>query len=136
MTEKKTSKGLHISLWVAQGILAALLLLAGFMKATQPIDQLVSSMPWAADMSPILFRIIGVIDILGALGLIFPSALRIYPKLTVYAALGIILLMLGATKTHYDYGEYAKIGATSFNILIATFIAWGRFKKEPIQPKA
>jgi uncharacterized membrane protein YphA (DoxX/SURF4 family) len=136
MTEMKTSKGLHIGLWAAQGLLATMLLIAGFMKATQPINQLVTSMPWAADMSPVLFRIIGVIDILGALGLILPSALRIYPKLTVYAALGIILLMLGASKTHYDYGEYTKIGATIFNIFIAAFIGWGRFKKEPIQPKA
>jgi len=136
MTEQKKSKALNIGLWVAQGLLAAMLLMAGFMKATQPIDQLVTSMPWAADMSPMLLRAIGVFDILGALGLILPSAFRIKPKLTVYAAIGIILLMLAASKTHYDYGEHAKIGATIFNILIAAFIAWGRFKKEPIQPKS
>ena len=40
MTEQKNSKGLHFGLWVVQGLLAAALGMAGFIKITTPMDQL------------------------------------------------------------------------------------------------
>jgi hypothetical protein len=68
----------------------------------------------------------GIIDLPGGVGLIVPSLLRIKPRLTIYAALGAIVLMIIASIFHIARGEANSIG---FNVLVAAmaaFVAWGR----------
>lgn len=130
------SKALNISLWVAQGLLAAMFLMAGAMKSTQPIEQLATSLPWVTQVPSGLVRFIGISELLGAIGLILPSVLRIQPKLTVYAAFGIIAIMLFALIFHITKGEFSVIGINIILGLIAIFVAWGRTKKVPVQPKS
>ena len=132
----QNSKALNISLWVGQGILAAMFLMAGTMKSTQPIEQLATSLPWVTEVPAGLVRFIGISELLGAIGLILPSVLRIQPKLTVYAAFGIIAIMLFALIFHITKGEFSVIGINIVLGLIATFVAWGRTKKVPMQPKS
>ncbi len=135
MTTQKVSKGLNITLWIAQGILTVMFLMAGSMKATQPIEELVASgMNWAGDL-PSLTRFIGVCQVLGAIGLILPAALRIKPSLTAWAATGLATCMLFAVIFHIARDEAALVGAPLFLGIVATFVAWGRFKKVVIQPK-
>ena len=134
--QQQRSKALHITLWIAQVILAAMFLMSGFMKVSQPIEQLSQMLPWAAQVSEALVRFIGVAEILGAVGLIFPSLLRIQPKLTPIAAVGLALVMLFAVVFHISRGETPMIGMNFILIAIAAFIAWGRFKKAPITPKS
>ncbi|HEY5751271.1 MAG TPA: DoxX family protein [Chryseolinea sp.] len=125
-------KALHIALWAAQGILALGFFMAGFMKVTQPIDKLATMMPFVADVSPAFVRFIGVSEVLGAIGLIIPAAFRVRPRLTGYAALGLLIVMVLALLFHLTRGEGAVIGPNIFLGAIAAFIAWGRFKKAPI----
>ena len=132
---EQNSKTLHIALWVAQVVLGAMFLMAGFMKSTQPIEELSKSMPWTADM-PSLTRFIGVSEALGALGLLLPSLLRIKPGLTPLAAYGLALVMLLAAIFHITRAEYSAIGINVVLMSIALFIAWGRSKKAVIHPKA
>jgi putative oxidoreductase len=134
--QQQRSKGLHITLWIAQVILAAMFLMSGFMKVAQPIDQLSQMLPWAAQVPEALVRFIGVAEVLGAVGLILPSLLRIQPKLTPIAALGLALVMLFAVFFHVSRGETSAIGMNFVLIAIAAFVAWGRFKKAPIAPKS
>jgi len=78
MTNQKIpSKALHISLWIAQVILAAMFLMAGVMKSTQPIEQLGASMSWVNDFSAGMVRFIGISELLGGIGLLLPALLRI-----------------------------------------------------------
>ncbi len=128
-------KALEISLWVAQGLLAVMFLMAGAMKSTQPIEALAASLPWVTEVPAALVRFIGISELLGAIGLILPSVLRIQPKLTVYAAIGIAAVMLFALIFHITKGEFSVIGMNIILGLIAVFVAWGRTKKAPIQPK-
>lgn len=131
MTEKKTSKALHIGLWVAQVLLAAAVGMAGFMKMTAPIEQLAQNgMSFVTHYQPGTVRFIGITEVLAALGLILPSALRILPKLTALAAAGVSVLMLLAAQYHLSNNESAI--ATFVLFAIAVFIAWGRFKQAPI----
>jgi len=132
----QNSKALNISLWIAQGLLAAMFLMAGAMKSTQPIEQLATSLPWVKEASTSLVRFIGISEFLGAVGLILPSLLRIQPKLTVYAAIGILTVMTFALVFHISRGETSVIGINIIIGLIAGFVAWGRTKKVPIQPKS
>ena len=134
-TQQKQSKASNITLWILQFLLAAMFLMAGFMKLSQPIDELSKSLPWAAQVPEGLVRFIGAAEVLGALGLILPALLRIKPILTPIAALGIATVMLFAIFFHGSRGENSAIGMNVVLILIAALIAWGRFKKAPIAPK-
>ena len=134
MTTQKTSKALHISLWVVQGLLAAAFGMAGFMKLTAPIEQLAENgMSFVNDYSVGMVRFIGISELLGALGLIIPAAFRFKTFLTPLAAVGLAIIMILATSYHIGANE-PIIGSLVFFVLTA-FIAWGRFKLAPIQAK-
>ena len=126
--QQKASKGLHITLWIAQVLLAAILIWAAGMKLFQPIEELAMMWPWTGQVSPALVKLTGIIDILGALGLILPSLLRIKPNLTPIAAIGVIALMVCASIFHIVRGEAAAIGVNIVFALVAGFIAWGRLR--------
>ncbi|MBD0257707.1 MAG: DoxX family protein [Cytophagales bacterium] len=134
-TPQSTSKALHVTLWIAQVLLAAMFLMAGFMKSTQPIAQLSATLPWASQAPVGLVRFIGISEVLGAVGLVLPALLRIKPGLTVWAAVGIAVVMVLALVFHVVRGEFSAIGINLFMGLLAAFVAWGRSRQAPIQPK-
>ena len=78
--------GWNIGLWVAQALLAAAYLAAGSMKLFTPIEALAASLPYVTTMPELFIRFVGLMEILGALGLILPSVTRILPTLTPAAA--------------------------------------------------
>lgn len=134
MTTPKKSNLLHIVLWVIQVLLAVAFGMVGFMKTTAPIEQLAEmGMNFVNHTSVELVRFIGVSEILGAIGLILPSALRIKPILTPIAAIGIATIMVLAVREHLTQNE--PIIANVVMFALAAFVAWGRFKKAPISPK-
>ncbi len=135
MTTQQPSKALHITLWVAQVLLAALFLMAGANKLFQSIEELSKMLPWAAEMPEAMVRFIGTSEILGALGLLLPSALRIMPRLTPVAAGGLALVMVLATAFHVSRGEASVIPMNIAFMAIALFIVWGRSKKAPIHAR-
>ncbi|MFY7890319.1 MAG: DoxX family protein [Spirosomataceae bacterium] len=134
-TTNNSSKVMHFSLWAAQGFLALIFIWAAYTKLLQPLEEAAKMLPWAKD-NPGLVKITGIIELLAVLGMILPSALRIQPNLTVYAAYGIIALMISAAVFHISRGEASLIGMNIFFLLLAAFVAWGRSKKAPILPKA
>ena len=77
-------------------------------------------------------RFIGVVELLGALGLILPAATRIMPKLTPLAASGLLVVMVLASVTHISRGEYPMIIANVVLGALAAFIAWGRLTRAPL----
>ena len=130
------SKAMHIALWVVQAVLAVAFGMAGFMKLTQPMAALNEMMPWTTAVPPGLVRFIGAAELAGALGLILPAVLRIKPGLTALAGAGLVLVMLLASGFHVTRGEF---GAVPVNLVLgglAAFVAWGRFRKAPIAPRA
>ncbi|TVZ16520.1 DoxX family protein [Maribacter sp. MAR_2009_72] len=136
MTDQKKSKAMHIILWIAQGLLAVMFIMAGLMKASQPIEALAESLPWVTTTPQALVRFIGISELLGGLGLLIPSIFRFKPYLTVWAALGLAAVMILAAIFHASRGEFSAIGMNIIIMGIALFIAWGRSKKVLILPKA
>lgn len=129
-------RGLHIALWVAQALLAAMFLMSGFMKATTPFDELGKVMSFAPVMGEAVTRFIGVSEILGAIGLVLPAATRVRPWLTPLAAAALALVMCLAVAFHVTHNE---IGIVPVNLVLgglAAFIAWGRFVAAPISERA
>jgi len=81
-------------------------------------------------------RFIGVVEVLGALGVVVPAATRIKPSLTPLAALGLTTVMVLASLTHLARGEVQMLPITIVLATLAAFVAWGRFRKAPIAPRA
>lgn len=126
---------MNIGLWIAQGLLALMFIMAGLMKASQPVEALAASLPWVTSTPLGLVRFIGVSEILGGVGLLLPALLRIKPFLTVWAALGLLTVMVLAAGFHASRGEFSAIGMNVILMGLAAFVAWGRSKKAPIQAK-
>jgi DoxX-like protein len=116
------------SLWATQVLLAALFLFAGGAKLVMPAD----AMKGGPIELPVLFlRLLGVAEVLGALGLILPGLLRIKPGLTPLAALGLMIIMIGATVLNFlSLGA----GLASFTLVVgclAGFVAYARWRLAP-----
>jgi len=123
---------MNVALWIIQALLAALFIFGGGMKLVLPAEQLVG--PVAV---PILFlRFIGVCELLGGLGLILPTLLRIRPGLTSLAAAGLVIIMIGATWLTISAGEGATAAIPAVVGILAAFVAYGRARLVPIRPKA
>jgi putative oxidoreductase len=135
LSPAKTFRGLNIALWILQVLLGAMFIMSGFGKATAPLSELSGRMTWVTDVPEALVRFIGVSELLGGLGLLLPSVLRIKPVLTPLAAVGLALVMLFAAIFHVMRGEMPVIGINLLIGALAIFIAWGRSKKAPIQPR-
>ena len=115
-------------LWIVAGVLAAAFLAAGLMKVLRPREQLVKSgLTWAEDFSPNAVKAIGALEILAAIGLILPALLDIAPVLVPLAALGLVLMMIGAAVVHARRKEYSAMAPSLVLLVLAAFVAWGRF---------
>lgn len=132
----RSGKILNIGLWVAQVCGALAFAASGSFKVLKPYDELLVTGAWVAHFTPLMIKGIGAVEVLGAIGLIVPSVTRIMPKLTVFAALGLVLVMLGAAATHVVIGEPDKAVPSVVLALLAAFIAWGRTRGGVIAPKA
>jgi putative oxidoreductase len=135
-TDNSSSKAMNISLWVVQSLLAAMFLMAGANKLFQSIPELSNMLPWVTTVPEAMVRFIGLSELLGGLGLLLPSILRIRPILTPFAALGLAVVMILASIFHITRGEVSVIGMNFVFMAMALFVAWGRMKKAPISPKS
>ncbi len=82
----------RIVLWTLQALLAALFLFAGGSKLAMPTAELAR----LAHMNGDFLKFIGVCEVLGGLGLVLPGLLRVRVGLTPLAALGLVIIMVGA----------------------------------------
>lgn len=122
---------MNVALWIIASVLAAAFLAAGLMKLTQSKDKLAASgMGWTEDFSAGTVKTIGLLEVLAAVGLILPAALDIVPVLVPLAALGLVLIMIGAVITHARRHELPAIAANLVLLVLAVVVAWGRFGPE------
>jgi uncharacterized membrane protein YphA (DoxX/SURF4 family) len=131
----RPSRALNITLWTLQVLLAAFFVMSGLSKLVTPLAQLASQMPWVADVPALLVRFIGLAELAGALGLLLPSLVRVRPALTPLAALGLVAVMLLAAIFHLTRGEAMMPPMNVLVAALAGFVAWGRTRKAPIQPR-
>jgi uncharacterized membrane protein YphA (DoxX/SURF4 family) len=123
---------MDVALWIVAGVLAAGFLAAGIMKLVQPREKLAASgLTWVEDYSANGVRAIGALEVLAAIGLVLPALLDIVPVLVPVTAVAVALLMAGAAWTHYRRREMASIAVPVVLLLLAAFVAWGRFGPEP-----
>ena len=118
---------MNIALWVVTVVLALVFLAAGAMKATRSKETLADKMAWVEDFSSGTIKTIGVLEILGAMGLVLPAVTGIAPILVPLAAVGLALTQAGAVVVHARRGETANIVVNIVLLAMTLFVAWGRF---------
>ena len=120
---------MDIAAWVVSVVLALVFLGAGTSKVAQPKSKLEQNpqLAWTQDFSEPMIKLIGICEILGAIGLILPWAFDIAPVLTPAAALAFVGLMIGAIVTHLRRGEAKVVPVNAVFLLLAAFVAFARF---------
>jgi uncharacterized membrane protein YphA (DoxX/SURF4 family) len=121
------SRDMGIALWVVQALLAVAFLVSGATKLSRPKEKLRENMAWVEDFSQGAVRIIGILEVLGAIGIVLPALTGIVPWLTPLAAVGLVLTMGGAALTHLRRAEYGPVAVTAILLILAAFVAYGRF---------
>jgi hypothetical protein len=119
----------NVALWIAQGLLALVYLVAGGLKVVRPRGQLVASgnFDWMKDSSDAGVKAVGLVEILGALGVILPWLTGIAAILTPLAAIGLVVVQIGALRVHLVRNERQPLPANVVLLLLAAFVAVGRF---------
>jgi uncharacterized membrane protein YphA (DoxX/SURF4 family) len=119
---------MNLALWIIAIVLAVAFAGSGLMKLVVPKDKLVTAgQGWAQDYSSTNIRLIGLVEVLGAVGLVLPAALHIAPILVPLAAVGLALVMAGAIVVHARRKEPMNIVVNVVLIVLAVIVAWGRF---------
>ena len=115
----------NVILWVVQALLAALFLFAGITKLMMPAQALEQQ----AHMSATFLKFIGVCEILGALGLILPGIFRTRRELTVAAAIGLTIIMIGAVVVTVKTGPAATAAFPGAAGVLCALVAYGRWPR-------
>jgi uncharacterized membrane protein YphA (DoxX/SURF4 family) len=119
---------MRYALWIVQALLAIVFLFAGASKFIMSVEEMTKDI----HLPGLFLRFIGAVEILGAIGLILPSLLRMRPGLTPLAAAGLVIIMIGATVLSYIVGGVVMALAPFVIGLLAAFVAYGRWKLVPI----
>lgn len=119
---------MDIVIWILQIVLAVAFIAAGAMKLARPRAALVSSgMAYAEDFSDNAMKGIGALEVVGAIGLILPRLTGIAPVLTPIAAIGLVLVMVGAVVVHVRRKEQfvppLVLGVLSLLLAVLLFTA-------------
>jgi uncharacterized membrane protein YphA (DoxX/SURF4 family) len=117
---------MNIALWIVQALLAALFVFSGSMKFIMSVEEMTKQMPM-----PVWFlHFIGVAEILGGIGLVLPWLLRIKPMLTPLAAVGLLIIMIGAVVVTLMTPDRAMAVVPAVVGVCLAFVAWGRGLKQ------
>jgi len=120
---------MNIALWTVQALLALLFLFVGGMKLVLPIEEMMKQMP--IPLPSWFLRFTGVVEVLGAIGVILPRLLGIRPGLTPLAAAGLVIVMIGATVYTLAAGDVAPALISLVVGTLAAFVAYGRWRLTP-----
>ena len=123
---------MNIVLWVLQILLAVAFAAHGAFMIAPPAEMIEMINSQLGEN----FRLfLGVAEVLAALGLILPGITRILPQLIALAAAGLMIVMVSATGLHLYRNEISSAVTTAILFIMATFVAYMRWKVKPIQPR-
>ena len=118
-------------IWIIQSLMSVLFVFHGIAMFNPPAavqESVVKKMGY----SLAFLKILGTLEVLGGLGLILPTLTGIMPVLSPLAALGLVIIMIGAVGSHARHGEGKQTFATTVVTLLVVFVAIGRFWLTPI----
>jgi len=113
-----------IAYWITATLLAFMYLLAGGMKLFTKKEKLEDMMAWSKNMNPVLFHLIGLVEVLGALGVILPPMFMIAPQLAPIAALGLVIVQAVAIGVHVRMKDVRSLPLNIILLVLALVVAW------------
>jgi len=122
----------NVMLWVLQVVLALAFFAHGGLFLFPPasmVEQINESLPRWFQLG------LGLAVVAAAVGLILPGLTRIQPRLVPMAAGGIMIVMVCATIFHLARSEWSSAATTVVLLLMATFVAYMRWRERPIPPR-
>lgn len=123
---------MNIALWILQALLALVFLAHGALFLAPPPDIAVQM----DAMLPRWFQVfLGAAEVAAAVGLTLPGLTRIQPWLISAAAVGVGVVMVGATILHVWRSEFSSSVVTFVLLLMAAFVGYGRWRRLPIAPR-
>lgn len=117
--------GLESLAWVFSGVLTVVFLATGFVKAYR-FEAAKKRFAWVNDLPQGLVQIIGLMEIVFAIGLILPVATGFYPWLTSVAANFLMMLMMTSIGFHLWRKETDEAVLNGLILLIVGLVAWVR----------
>jgi|SaaInlStandDraft_6_1057023.scaffolds.fasta_scaffold221360_1 hypothetical protein len=105
-------------------VLVFLFGIAGIMKMMMPKAKFDAKMPWAKNFSEKHLKLIGLAELLGALGLILPEWLGLWGWLMPLAALGLAIVALLAARLHMKLKENGPSVFALVIAVLALYLLW------------
>jgi uncharacterized membrane protein YphA (DoxX/SURF4 family) len=124
---------MNILLWVLQALLAAAFFAHGLLLLMPPAE---IAAQMNAELPRSFWVFLGVAEVAAAIGVTLPGATRILPSLVPSAAVGIMFVMVSATIWHVMRGESGPAVTTLVLLLMATFVAYMRWRVHPIPARS
>ena len=119
--------------WVVTGLLAAIFLFSGAAKLSRTRERLhADGLTFGEDLDDVAIRTIGIIEVVGALGLVLPGLTSIATGLVPLSALGLAAVMVLAMALHVRRNEYSRLGTNLVLLALAMFVAFGRLGPAPL----
>jgi putative oxidoreductase len=119
-----------VALWVLQVLTALLFGAHGFVMVRR-LERMAERVPWVRALPGAFVRLLGVLEILGAIGVVLPALTGVLPSLTVAAGGGLVAMMLLAILFHVIRREWRNIGLNIVLGALAFGVAYGRLVIEP-----
>ncbi|MFC7458200.1 DoxX family protein [Brachybacterium sp. GCM10030267] len=119
---------MNVFLWILSFVLAAVFIGSGAAKLLTSREQQIERTPYAEDFPHSVVLGIGVLEILGAIGLVVPGLTGIATVLVPFAAAGLAITMVFAALVHTRRGD--GVMATLPSVVLAVLsvvVAWSRF---------
>ncbi len=116
--------------WVFSAVLALVFLIVGVIHAFR-YELARKKLPWVEDVPRALVGVIGIVEIVGAVGLILPVATGIYPWLTTVAAIALGILMLVASQFHLRRRENTE---ATLSLMLLAFLIFVAYVRWPLLP--
>ena len=114
---------MNIALWIVQILLAAFFLTVGSIKLVIRKDRLAKVLEWIDDFTQNKIRMIGALEVIGALGLFLPGVYSVGTFLIPLAAVCLEFVMVIATYTHYQRGERSEMFVNISIIVLLALVA-------------
>jgi putative oxidoreductase len=125
------NQAMNRSLWGLQLVLGVYFILVGIVHLVVP-DGLPGLLSWMYDLPDALHVVSGTADLLGGVGLILPGLSGIRPGLTVWAAAGLLVVMLAAACWHLGRGEPGNVVVNLALVGLLGLLAYGRVRRSPL----
>lgn len=124
---------MNVFLWILAFVLAAVFVASGAMKIFVPREQQIGRTAYVEDFPHSIIRGIGILEILGALGLVIPALTGVGTILVPLAAAGLAITMVFAAMVHIRRGDPTSATIPSMVLaVLSVVVAWSRFGPYPL----